>query len=144
MGKTNFTKVEASLEEGLRKIEVEKLLTEADKASGIKAPLKEEILTKTQKQLIKDLELNLSRLREKDSKIYTKLKVKRSTIHKMITQAASLKEDDWKHLASLFKKTEMLIKEHFPNKDDDKLVESEKVRHVNKRFNVNEKWLPLK
>lgn len=144
MGKTNFTKVEASLDEGIRKIEVERLLIEADKASGKKTPPKEEKLTKDQKKLIKDLQLNLTRLRSKDNKIYTKLKVKHSTIQRMIDQAPELKELDWKHLASLFKKTEALIKELFPEKADDNLVEGEKVKHINKRFNVNEKWLPLK
>jgi len=145
MGKTNFTKVESSLEEGLRKMQMERLLTEADKASGKSPPSQpREKLTKEQKHLLKDLELNLLRLRQKDNKIFTKLKVKRSTVKKMINEAHLLKDEDWKHLSSLLKKTESLIKEQFPVSPDDKIIEGEKQKHINKRFNVNDKWLPLK
>src|SRR5688500_13050845 len=108
MGKTNFTKVEISLEEGLRKMEVERLLQEASKVSRTTAISKETPpqLTKEQKKLLRTLELNLIRLRSKDSKIFTKLKVKRSTIQKMIRESTQLTPEDWKHLATLLKKTE--------------------------------------
>lgn len=147
MGKTNFTKVEESLAQGLHKMEVQRLLQEADKASGKPPPPKKEAepeLPPEKKQMIKDLELNIARLKAKDSKIYDKLKVKRSTIERFIKQSLKLSEDDWKHAAILLKRTENLLKEMFPSKPDDKLVEDEQTKHLNKRFNVNEKWLPLK
>lgn len=143
MGKTNFTKVEASLDEGMRKMEVERLLVEADKASGKKTSIPAEKLSKEHKKLIKDLQLNLLRLRAKDRRIFSKLKVKRSTVEKLLKEPSLLKEEDWKHLQLLFKKTEVFIKEMFPDAVDDKLIEGEKTKHINKRFNVSEKWLPL-
>lgn len=146
MGKTNFTKVETSLEEGMRRMEISRLLNEADKASGKTPPPPPEEkpkLSPEKRKLIKDLELNIVRLRSRDRKIFSTLKVKYSTVKKMIGNALSLKEEDWKHLATLLKKTDALIKERMPEMVDDKVIESEKEKHINKRFNVNEKWLPL-
>ncbi|CRX39275.1 hypothetical protein [Estrella lausannensis] len=146
MGKTNFTKVEESLAQGLHKMEVERLLNEADKASGKPPPPKKETspeLAEEKKKLIKDLELNINRLKAKDSKIFEKLKVKRSTVQKFTENPQKLSEEDWKHAAILLKRTETLLKEMVPDKANDKLVEDEQTRHLNKRFNVNEKWLPL-
>lgn len=147
MGKTNFTKVEESLAQGLHKMEVERLLSEADKASGKPPPPKKDTgleLPEEKKKLIKDLELNIARLKAKESKIFEKLKVKRSTVERFTHNPLKLSEEDWKHAAILLKRTENLLKEMMPEKADDKLVEDEQSRHLNKRFNVNEKWLPLK
>lgn len=143
MAKTNFTKVEGFLDEGMRQIALNKLLDEADKAQG-KAVKKKTSLTNEQKELLRYIETNLSRLKEADAKIFAKLKVKKSSIDKLLKNSESLQEIDWKHLNGLKKKIDSFLVEYFPKKSNEEQIESEQVRHTKKRFNVNEKWLPLK
>lgn len=145
MAKTNFTKVELALEEGLRKMTVSRLCELADIAAGIgQSEQSEETLTKAQRLLIRRIQLDLMRLRKKDSKIYAKLKIKKSELTKKLEDPESLTKDDWKELKALRKKTKTMIETYYPKSSNEKLIEHEQERHVTKRFNVNEKWLPLK
>lgn len=143
----DFKKVEVILEEGLRLISISRLLNLADIAAGIgqsKISLRtKSSLDEDQKSILRGLELNLMRLRNEDSKIYAKLKIKKSSLDLVISHANELDESDWKKLAALYRKTNELILEYFPSQTDDDLIKKELERHINKRFNVSEKWLPL-
>lgn len=146
MAKTNFSKVELALEEGLRKMTVSRLCELADISAGIGQSQEEskDTLTKAQRLLIRRIQLDLMRLRKKDSKIYAKLKIKKSELAKKFENPESLSKEDWKKLKALRKKTKAMIQTLYPESSDEELVEKEQERHVTKRFNVNEKWLPLK
>lgn len=143
MAKTNFTKVESFLDEGMRQIALNKLLDEADKAQG-KPAKKKTALTEEQKELLRYIDTNLNRLKEVDPKIFTKLKVKKTSVYKLLKNSESLQEIDWKHLKGLKKKIDAFLNEYFPKKSNEEQIENEQLRHTKKRFNVNEKWLPLK
>lgn len=144
MAKTNFSKVELALEEGLRKITVSKLCALADVAAGIgKSVTPQDEITKSQKTLIKRLDLDLMRLQKKEKKLYTKLKIKKSILKEKLSHPEKLTENDWKKLKSLHKKTQALIVEYYPELSDEEMIDKEQERHLTKRFNVNEKWLPL-
>ncbi len=145
MSKTNFSKVESALEEGLRQISIQKLFELADEASGIVHKEKTDPsiapLTIEQKRLLRSLQLNLSRLEKVEKKIYTKIGTKKSTFKLLLSTPSEPKS--WTQLEEIHKKTEELVKQHFPVLSDEEQVEKELNRHLTKRFNVNEKWLPL-
>ena len=160
MPKTNFTKVEEVLEQGLRKYTAEYLLEQADAASGQKpkprnptisytqeAP-KEETpqLTKAQSQLIASLQRDLKRFQKKDAEIYTKLGVPKKKLKKMFETQTSLTPKDWETIKQIRKKIDLYkaeVAKELPQQSDDELVQSERQEHVTRRYNVNKKWLPL-
>ncbi len=124
---------------------VTRLCELADISAGIgQSQEPENTLTKAQRLLIRRIQLDLMRLRKKDNKIYTKLKIKKSELTKKFEHPENLTKEDWKMLRAIRKKTKTLIETIYPKKSDEELVEKEQERHITKRFNVNEKWLPLK
>ena len=136
MAKTNFTKVESILEEGLRKITVDHFLDLADIAAGIgkKATKKEEA-----KRIAKFLERSLAFLYRKDHEIYKKLKLKRKKVQQLI-------ENPEKEFDTLKKIKDRVnrYKKALPKSSNADLVEQERVKHIDKRYNVKDGWLPLK
>lgn len=146
MSKTNFSKVESALEEGLRQMSINKLFELADEASGIAPPAKAEpdstLLTLEQKRILRALQLNMTRITTKEPRIYAKLGVKKSVFKILLATPSEPK--NWEQLQKIYNKSKELIKSHFPTLTDEELVEKELDRHINKRLNVNEKWLPLK
>jgi len=145
MAKTNFTKVEDNLDKGLRKMKVSDLCQLADIAAGIgEAPSTSKgKLTKTQRLLIQHLKIDLMRLKKKEKKIYAKLQFKKEVLNKQLSEPDSLTKEEWKALHTLRKKTTELITEYYPNESNEELIEQEKTKHHNKRFNVKDTWLPL-
>jgi hypothetical protein len=144
MAKTNYTKVEHALEEGLRKMTVSRLGELADISAGIgQSDESKDKLTKPQRLLIRRVKLDLMRLSKKDKKIYAKLKLKKSELKKTFEDPESLSKDDWKKLRILRKKTKAMLETLYPKSSDEDLIEQEQEKHITKRFNVNEKWLPL-
>jgi hypothetical protein len=144
MAKTNFTKVEKDLDKGLEKMKVSNLHDLADIAAGIgESSAKKSKITETQHLLVQHLKIDLKRLRKKEKKLYSKLQIKKEVIDKQLSAPESLSEEEWKDLASLRKKTSELIAEYFPDESNEELIEQEKIKHRNKRFNVKDNWLPL-
>jgi len=147
MSKTNFTKVEEALAEGLLKISVEQFLTLADAASkntvaspnlGTPAEL--------QRRLIACLKIEISYLYKKDRALFDKLPFSPSAYKKFIEDPTKLTPEDWENVKQLkrlvdeYKKNEAA---KTPPATDEELVERERAKSVNKRFNVSDKWLPL-
>lgn len=142
MAKTNFTKAENALDEGLRKISVSNLCRLADIAAQI-GPPSESSPTKTQRLLIQHLKIDLLRLKKKDNKIYSKLHIKKETLNQQFAHPESLSPEEWQALEALRTQTKALIAEYYPNESNDELIAQEKNKHRNKRFNVKDTWLPL-
>lgn len=150
MAKTNFTKVEEALAEGLRKITVTKLLEEADEAGAGKedsaAHMKEHQDREAAHALILTLQLDLKELSKNDQGVYTKFGIKKKELKKMISNPESLNPQDWEKLKKLrsqiddFKKD---MSKNLPPSNDETLIEQERYKHLNKRFNVKDKWIPL-
>jgi len=145
MAKTNYSKVEVALEEGLRKMSVSKLCDLADIAAGIGHSSSEELgITHEQQALVRKIKLDLMRLHKKDRKIYSKLELKKSVITNQLENPNDLQDEDWENLKALRDRTETLIKVAYPEVSDDEIIERQQTRHITKRFNVNETWLPMK
>ena len=143
MAKTNFTKAESALDEGLRKMSVSNLCRLADIAANIGSPSSRSSPTETQRLLIQHLKIDLLRLKKKDNKIYSKLHIKKEALNTQFAHPESLTPEDWNALEVLRTKTRELIAEYYPNESNEDLIEQEKSKHRNKRFNVKDTWLPL-
>ncbi|MDP1835098.1 MAG: hypothetical protein Q8K75_04130 [Chlamydiales bacterium] len=144
MTKTNFTKVEEALAEGMRRIELDKLNKEADTIQG-KAPLTTEKQDQ-EKQRRLALKLALKWAWSKDKDFYTKQKIDRTEIKELL-EKAELNEEEWAKITETLKrveafKTELESKQGIKNDSD--MIEKQRKKHVTKRFNVNDKWVPLK
>jgi hypothetical protein len=143
MAKTNYTKVDAVLTQSLRKMAVDQLFEESSKKENSSSPP----LSKQKRQLLSSLKRNLKRFPTKThEKLYELLELKRLDLKKKIEDSDSLTQEDWLFLESVATKIENykqeLLKQK-PETENSSLVETERVKHINKRFNVNEKWLPL-
>ena len=146
MSKTNFSKVEKSLEEGMIRITSQNLLSEADaliqKKSEQKLPSKEIRSTVLQK-----IDRDLNKLVKQDENLYKKIVLKDFDLKKMIANPSLLTPQEWKTVKEIKGRIEKYKKElaaQIPFQSDDDLIEKERSHHLTKRFNVNDKWIPLK
>lgn len=147
MAKTNFTKVEEALANGLHHIKVEELLKLADLASGMgKNDLEGAALFYG--QLLKLIENDLKWMYKKAPDVYKELKVKKSEIRDLLLKShekpPKLSENEMARIKEIKVSVEKYKKEKFPSQAEDAQIETERKKHIYKRFNVNEKWLPLK
>jgi hypothetical protein len=161
MAKTNFTKVEEVLEQGLRKYSVDHLLEAADKASGAKEkpPHNPSIsytadanqpqppaLTKDQTGLIHSLQRDLKRFQKRDPALYKLLGISKKNLKMMLDQPAIMTEADWETIKQIRTKLDQHkadLSKQLPKQSNEDLVEAERKDHLNRRYNVNKKWLPL-
>jgi len=149
MSKTNYSKVEKALDDGLQKMVASQLLDLADAASNMGKPIPSEQLPSLEMRTatLKSLDRDLKKLHRKDAGVYKKVGFVRSALKKLIDHPDTLTPEDWKQVKKIKEKVEVYKKElakTLPQTSDDTLVESERVKHINKRFNTNENWLPLK
>lgn len=145
MSKTNFSKVEKSLEEGMIKMKSQHLLKEADaytaKEAKEKIPSKEECSA-----VLNRIERDLKKLNKQDEKVYNKIGFHKIDLKKLLTNPSLLTPQDWKTIKEVKERIEKYKKElasKLPFESDDDLVEQQRTKHLTKRFNVNDKWIPL-
>ena len=145
MNKTNFSKVEKSLEEGMIKIKSQNLLKEADaytaKEFQDKIPSKEECSA-----MITRIERDLKKLSKQDEKVYKKIGFHKMDLKKLLSNPSLVSPQEWKTIKEIKARIEKYKKELaslLPFESDEDLVESQRSRHLTKRFNINEKWIPL-
>jgi len=139
MAKTNFTKVEESLIEGLRKMDVNRLLEITEHGANAEQ-------LQFGKQLLLAMQYVLKSLKQRGLDPYKKLGIEKKELDKMLENAGTLKPEDWNRIKEIKVKVDQFKQEmdlKFPVSTDDQVVESERIKHVNKRFNVNDEWLPL-
>lgn len=155
MAKTNYTKVEEALAEGLRKIEVNKLLDIADENAAAKKPAqsKESAETKSestpeQKQLLLDIKTFLKQIQNLSTEDpYQKLGIDKKQINRFVKHPEKIKAEDWEKLKGYREKIKALkdeVEKKHPPKTDINIVEQQRKKQKTKRFNINDKWIPLK
>ena len=146
MSKTNFSKVEKSLEEGMIRMKSQNLLKEADEASGNKANESKVPPKEVCNAVLTNLEKELKKLRRSDEESYKKLALPKLDLKKLITTPSLLTPQDWKEVKEIKERLNLYKKElslKLPQETDQDLIDLERNRHVNKRFNVSKKWIPL-
>ncbi len=148
MAKTNFTKVEGMLDEGLRKMTVEHLLnltetsSEDDKTSG-KVPEKH---TQARLKSILTLQRDMKFLDKAEQEPYELFSVSKKNIGKYLKNPDTLTSEEWEEIKEIQSKVHKFRKEFEKNSiqnNNDDLIEQQRRSQVTKRFNINEKWLPL-
>lgn len=145
MAKTNFTKVEEALDEGLRQIIKDKLHSLTDSISNISTQGVEKADLASKKQLIAALKFELNWMAKQDPSLHHKLGIKKSEIKKLIETKEKLTQEDFEKIKFIKEKIDVLKKEleEKSPESNDQLIEKERIKHINKRFNTNDKWLPL-
>lgn len=151
MVKTNYTKVDGILENQLRRMTVEHDLKE--NIESVKENANEppdpnaSAIDKVQQRLIAALKRDLQKLHLANHReMYASLDMKKSDLKKKIESPEKLTPEEWetiKQIKAKIDKYRSELKEKLPQQSDDAIVEAQRNKHVNKRFNVNEKWLPL-
>lgn len=159
MAKTNYTKVEDSFNDGLRKIMVGKLLDEADAHQG---KLSGSATAAAEKSRLFALHHELQFLQKKGLEPYKKLGIRRKKMAKWMEHPEEVTAEEWKAIkgfkealdkmrTSLLPKVSPVAKAPIGKPPEakaqetveDTLVNTERKKSVYKRFNINDTWLPL-
>lgn len=147
MPKINFTKVEKSFDKALQKLMIDHLSELAAIANVIQDPLAN-ISSKAIEEIIIRFQKELKKLKKNDIKLYEKLNLSIEDEERFALSSKEFSQQDWLRLKGLKLKIDELKHELYGqeslNQEYDKQVTKERRRHVNKRFNIREGWLPLK
>lgn len=147
MSKTNFTKVEEALAEGMRKIEVDKLLTIADANSGKSSPEKKSKIDSIHLRRLVKVDEELKSLEKLGKNPYVRLRIAKEEMEKFLNDPANLTAKDWERLQAIIKQVTS-YKSEIERKplvsSDEDLIKQQQKKQAGKRFNVNEKWIPLR
>ncbi len=141
MAKTNLTKVEGMLDQGILKITVNNLLELADIASGMGTEVKPKELSP--ENLIGFVEKELLWIYRKDKEIFKELELNKKKLKAIFKHPDTATPEEVNYIRELKEKLTKFKKEKLPAQTDDELINLEQKKHINKRHNVNEKWLPL-
>ena len=144
--KVDFSKVENILSDTLRKIFIDRLSELAIIANLIQTStqatdpkLIDEVASSFQKEL--------SKLKRKDKKIYLKLGLSEVDEERFKISPSQFTQEDWILLKELKQRIDELKREllgdELPNLEYEQQVEHERKRHVYKRFNIRDNWIPL-
>lgn len=142
MSKTNFTKAEEALSDALQKMMRTKLLEAADAAQGTLPATDEEMVER--RLIVQSLRRGIKRLHHHDKEIYKKLAIQKQDLDALLKNAEMLTKENWDNVIVVKNRVVELVKllpdQQISNED---LVKQQRKHHKTKRFNVNDKWLPL-
>ena len=152
MAKTNFSKVEEALAQGILKMSVEKLMEYADLAAmmGGANSTKDKVTSgalESQGRILKVLERDAVRLHKKDHSLYKNMGIEKKQLDDLFAKTVLLTPKEWELVRQIQLKLKTYkdkMRKSIPKEADDKLVDKERKKHINKRFNVRDEWLPLK
>lgn len=156
MAKTNFTKVEELLQDSITKKKVEGWGKLADIAQKVERPEMRKLVEKASLAAEKvDLDkkalihaLSQAKKKYKDLKFYEAIGISAEELDKLLADVKVLSPEDWARLQGIrakvaeYKKNE--IEQQADKRGNEAIVDGERRKHINKRFNVKDKWLPLK
>lgn len=146
MAKVNFTKVEAAFENALQKITIDYLSELAAIATIIHDP-NAQLSSKTIEEIIGRFQKELKKLKKHDAKLYSELRLTKEEEARFMLSPDQFTQADWLRLRTLKERIDDLKRELYGeealNAEYDKQVVKERRRHINKRFNIREGWLPL-
>jgi hypothetical protein len=145
MAKTDYTKVEEALNEGLLRINISGL-HDAAMAASDQNPLITDTDTNNidRKKLVAALKFEAQHC--KSEKLFITAGLSRNALKKLLNNIQDLTPEQWVQLATFHKNAEAFKKEKIaslPSDANDKLVEEQRKKHINKRYNTKERWLPL-
>ena len=147
MAKVNFSKVEKSFDLALQKLLIDNLSELAtivdvveEKDKKISSEALQEIIAKFQKQLFK--------IKEQDPALFNKLNLTKEEENRLSLPTINYVQSDWIRLKELKIRIDELKHALYGQENtaplEDAQIEKETKRHLNKRFNIRDGWLPLK
>lgn len=146
MPKVNFTKVENAFDKALKKLFIDHLSELAAIANVIQDP-QANLSNKSIADIISRFQKELKKLKKKDPKLYEKLNLSSEEEKRFALPSEEFIQADWLRLKSLKLRIDELKHELYGQEvldaEYDKQVSKERRRHINKRFNIREGWLPL-
>lgn len=139
MAKTNYTKVEELLSANQERLKIQGWIDMTKTETSLEEP-------NPKAYLLFSLQRGLELLPKGDRRFTSDLGIKKTDILKLIQKPEDLGAKDWaliKEIRQKLKKYLSEIASELPVLNDEDLIESERVKHQNKRFNTRDKWLPL-
>lgn len=146
MAKVDYTKTEQLLQEGLLKMSIAHLLHLADVASTVGSQKKKNLINEETINALKKLEHDLMLIKTKEPDVFAKLEISDDDLHRLFDSPSSLSPKDWQKLRELFNKTTEIkaaLKSHHKVLSNEEIVNAQRKKQKTKRFNVNDKWIPL-
>jgi hypothetical protein len=145
MAKVNFTKVENAFDQALQKLFIDQLSELADIANVIDP--KATISSKSIEEIIGRFQKELKKIKKQDPKLYEKLNLNMEDEKRFALPSKEFAQEDWLRFKALKTRIDELKHELYGQKNLDasyeKQVTKERKRHINKRFNIRDDWLPL-
>ena len=143
MAKSDFSKAEEFFEKEIQQLKIDKIVESTESVESLDAinqyRLVNTLLTVLQYEIKK-----LTRLRVNP---YELLKIDKSELRKFINQPGEVTVDEWEKIKKWKNEIDSLKLRNECNDsviEDEEEIERARQIHINKRFNVNDKWLPLK
>lgn len=149
MAKTNYNKVEDAFDKGVFHLKVDNLLRLADEAQGVVKKEENEGQVHTPKQMMMLIELDLKRMFKEEPNVYKLLNIKRKRVEELIKLVntpgvkTKLKKEELDEISQIRERIDILKKTRYTPTNNEAQIEEEMGRHVYKRHNLREKWLPL-
>lgn len=149
MSKLDYNKAEKAFEKALNEIQIEQLsevLSIAHLAHEPGAQLSDKAID----EIINRFRKQLKKLKKEDVKLYAKLELSPEEEERFSSTnpVESYSHDDWLILKKLRDRIAELKRELYGeeviNVENDQIITKERRKHINKRFNIREGWLPLK
>lgn len=150
MPKISFTKVESILSETLLKMMVEKL-NELATIITLVQDSQSKVPDKVIDHLFKKFQGEFQNLKTNANKIYMKLALTSEEETKFLGSWKDYSIEDWNRLKLLKEEIDHLRKDLYGSelspeaaKQYEEHIEQERLKHINKRFNIRDGWLPLR
>jgi hypothetical protein len=146
MPKVNFSKVENAFDKALQKLLINHISELAAIANVIQDP-QANLASKTIEDIISRFQKELKKLKKQDSKLYERLNLSTEVEERFALPSKEFLQDDWLRLKELKLRIDELKHELYGQESLDveyeNQVSKERRRHINKRFNIRDGWLPL-
>lgn len=146
MPKVNFTKVENAFDRALQKVFIDNLSELAAIANVIQDP-QANVSSKTIEDIIIRFHKELKKLKKQDPKLFHRLNLSPKEEKRLALPSTEFLQEDWLRLRALKLRIDELKKELYGeeslNAEFDSQVAKERRKHINKRFNIRDGWLPL-
>lgn len=146
MAKVNFTKVEDAFDKAAQKKFIDNLSELAAIADLTQDP-KAKLSIKAIQEIITRFQKELDQLKKQDAKLYEQLNLSKEEEARFTLPSADFSQEDWLRLKALKERIEELRRElHGKGSleaENETIVTKERKKHINKRFNTRDDWLPL-
>lgn len=147
MPKINYSKIESAMDDAKLKQLIERLAEMTAIVMLSQDPNSKKVSEKVAAEILKKLQTELEFLKKGSITSYQQLNLTEEDEKRLLKAPKDFSSDDWKKLHEL-KEALMALRKELRGKantkfEDEDLIEEERLKHINKRFNIKDDWLPL-